>query len=277
MENEYIENIKGFPSFGEKKECKKFGFAHQELDVMQINIGKKCNLACKHCHIEASDKRTEMMSRATMEACLKVFIDNNFKTLDITGGAPEMNPDFQWLVEKAAEYEIHTIIRTNLVILNEDGYRHLPELYAGKKLELAASLPYYTEKDTDRQRGAGVFNASISVLKELNRLGYGKSPELVLNLVYNPGGAFLASNQENLTAEFKKRLSNEYGISFNSLYMITNAHVGRFGKFLEKSDNLDVYMNRLISSFNPESVENMMCRNQISVDWNGTIYDWTSI
>jgi radical SAM/Cys-rich protein len=273
MENKYLERIKDLPAFGGREECKKFGTTYQNPEIMQVNIGKQCNLACKHCHIDAGSNRTEMMSRDIMEACLEAFVKSHFKILDITGGAPEMNPCFQWLVEQAAERGIHTIVRTNLVILNEEGYRHLPGLYARKKVELVASLPYYMEKDVDRQRGNGVFKACISVLQVLNDLGYGKDPGPVLNLVYNPGGAFLPPNQESLAIEYRKRLSDLYGISFNNLYAITNNPIGRFGDFLDRSDNLSGYMNRLVSAFNPAAVENMMCRNQISVDFDGTIYD----
>lgn len=273
MESKYLERIKDIPPFNDKAECKKFGMTYPQLNVMQVNIGKQCSLACKHCHIDAGANRTEMMSKDVMEACLEVFEKNHFRTLDITGGAPEMNPNFQWFLEKVTKRGIHTIVRTNLVILNEEGYSHLPEFYAQKKVELSASLPYYTEKDTDRQRGAGVFTSCIAVLRELNNLGYGKDSDLILNLVYNPGGAFLPPNQENLAVEYRKKLSDLYGIIFNGLYTITNNPIGRFGDFLDKSDNLTGYMNRLVSAFNPAAVENMMCRNQISVDWNGIIYD----
>lgn len=273
MENKYLDRIKDIPAFGAREECKKFNTTYHDPDIMQVNIGKRCNLTCKHCHIEAGAGRTETMNRNVMEACLKAFGKNRFKILDITGGAPEMNPDFQWFAERAAERAIHTIVRTNLAILKEEGYRHLPAFYARKKVELVASLPYYTEKDVDRQRGNGVFKSCISALQELNGLGYGKDPDLVLNLVYNPGGAFLPPDQESLAVEYRKKLADLYGISFNSLYAITNNPIGRFGDFLERSDNLTGYMNRLVSAFNPAAVENMMCRNQISVDWDGTIYD----
>ncbi len=273
MESKYLDRIKDVPTFSDRAECKTFGMTFGELGVMQVNIGKTCNLACKHCHIDAGANRTEIMSKEIMTACLEAFTKNHFKTLDITGGAPEMNPNFQWFLEQAAERGIHTIVRTNLVILNEEGYRHLPGLYAKKRVELVGSLPYYTEKDTDKQRGKGVFAACIAVLQKLNSLGYGSNPDLILNLVYNPGGAFLPPDQESLAVEYRKKLSVLYGITFNSLYTITNNPIGRFGDFLERSDNLTGYMNRLVSAFNPAAVENMMCRNQISVDWDGAIYD----
>ncbi|WP_425805677.1 arsenosugar biosynthesis radical SAM (seleno)protein ArsS [Desulfitobacterium sp. Sab5] len=272
-ENKYLKQLQAFPSFIDKEECQKFCMTNENLDVMQINIGKMCNLACKHCHVDAGAVRKEMMSKEVMEACLDVFEKDDFKTLDITGGAPEMNPNFQWLIEETGKRKIHTIVRTNLVILSEEGYTHLPELYAQNKVEIVASLPYYTEKDTDRQRGKGNFSKMISMLQKLNQLGYAKDPELVLNLVYNPGGAFLPPSQESLTGEFKRKLDHLYGVSFNYLFTITNNPIGRFGDFLERSGNLTTYMNRLISSFNPTTVEKIMCRSQLSVSWDGTLYD----
>ncbi|SHH84477.1 radical SAM/Cys-rich domain-containing protein [Sporobacter termitidis DSM 10068] len=273
MGNKYLERIKNIPSFSELEECQTFGTTQQKLDIMQVNIGKKCNLACKHCHIEAGPNRMEMMSRDVMAACLEACKKNQFRTLDITGGAPEMNPDLEWFVREAAKHGIHTIVRSNLAILNEEGCRHLPEFYAQNKVELVGSLPYYTEKDTDRQRGKGVFASCVAMLRELNGLGYGRNSALILNLVYNPGGAFLPPDQESLAVEYRKKLSELYGITFNNLYTITNNPIGRFGDFLDRSGNLAGYMDRLVSAFNPASVENMMCRNQISVDWDGTIYD----
>lgn len=273
MQSIYLERIKDFPPFHDREVCQKFGSTLTNLDIMQVNIGKRCNLACKHCHIEAGTHRTELMSQDTMAACLELFGKNQFKTLDITGGAPEMNPAFQWFVQEAAARGIHTIVRTNLVILNQEGFRHLPGFYADNKVELVASLPYYSAKDTDRQRGDGVFAECIAMLQELNSLGYSQDADLVLNLVYNPGGAFLPPNQSGLAQDYRKKLFDTYGVSFNNLYTIANNPIGRFGDFLERSNNLAGYMNRLVSSFNPAAVENMMCRNQISVDWDGTIYD----
>lgn len=271
--NKYLERINDLPPFNGRDECRRFSAAFPSLGVMQANIGKKCNLACKHCHIEAGPDRTELMSGDVMRACLDAFEKQGFKTLDITGGAPELNPDFQWFVREAAGRSIHVIVRTNLAILSDGAFESLPEFYARNKAELAGSLPYYTERDTDRQRGEGVFAASIAGLRRLNGLGYGSDPELVLNLVYNPGGAFLPPNQNSLAVEYRKKLSGLYGITFNNLYTIANNPIGRFGDFLERSGNLAGYMNRLVSAFNPAAVENMMCRNQISVDWDGTLYD----
>ncbi|MDR1247441.1 MAG: arsenosugar biosynthesis radical SAM protein ArsS [Clostridiales Family XIII bacterium] len=273
MENNHSAGQAAIPPFGEREECRGFRMTLPSLEIMQANIGRRCNLACKHCHVEARPDRVETMGKDVMAACLDVFERRRFKTLDITGGAPEMNPHFRWFAENAAERGFHTLVRTNLVILNEEGYRDLPEFYAQSGVELVASLPYYTEKDTDRQRGTGVFAACVSVLRELNALGYGKAAGPTLNLVYNPGGAFLPPNQEALTTEYRKKLSELYGLSFNNLYALTNNPIGRFGKFLERSGNMTGYMTRLTAAFNPAAVENMMCRNQISVDFDGAIYD----
>lgn len=268
-----LARLQGVPAFAGREECRKYCMTHETLDVMQVNMGKKCNLSCKHCHIEAGLDRPEMMSREVMEACLQVFAKNDFTTLDITGGAPEMNPHFEWFVEQAAQRQIHIILRTNLVILEKEEYRHLPERFAETGVEIVASLPYYSEKDTDRQRGQGVFSSCLAMLQKLNRLGYGTSPELVLNLVYNPGGAFLPPNQAALTMDYRNKLADLYGISFNWLYTITNNPIGRFGDFLQRSGNMNSYLNRLAASYNPATVENMMCRSQLSVGWDGLLYD----
>ncbi|AKA67654.1 arsenosugar biosynthesis radical SAM (seleno)protein ArsS [Clostridium scatologenes] len=272
-QNLCLEQLDGIPSFSEKVQGQDFCMTKPQLDIMQMNITNCCNLGCKHCHVNADPTHTKMMSRKIMKDCLQVFEENNFSVLDITGGSPEMNPDFQWLVEEASRKNIHTIVRSNLVILTEEGYTHFPDLYAKHKVEIVASLPYYSEKDTDRQRGNGVFKACIDMLKKLNKLGYGKTSDLVLNLVYNPGGAFLPPKQDSLTLEYKKKLMDKYEITFNQLYTITNNPIGRFGDFLVRSGNLKPYMNRLVSAFNPAALENMMCRNQFSVGIDGTLYD----
>lgn len=274
MTNEnYLEELKCVPKFIDRIENKEFCKTTDSLTTMQINVGKVCNLACKHCHVEAGPNRTEIMTLETMKDCLQVFKENNFSVLDITGGAPEMNPHFEWLIEEASSMECKVIIRSNLVVLQEKEYKHLPEFYAKHKVEVVCSLPYYSAKDTNRQRGEGVFEKSISMLQELNRLGYGREQQLILNLVYNPGGAFLPPPQEAMEAEFKLKLQTQYGIVFNHLFTITNNPVGRFGAFLKRSNNLEGYMQRLSNSFNASTVENMMCRNQLSVAWDGKLYD----
>lgn len=265
-----LDNILDFESKIEDQDLK---MTVASPDIMQINVGTLCNLACKHCHVEAGPKSTDIISKDTLEACLSVYRENNFRTLDITGGAPEMNPHFQWFVSEASKISSHIIVRTNLVILLEEDYKNLLELYAKHKIELVASLPYYSAKDANRQRGDMVFERSIEVLRKLNDLGYGKNPELVLNLVYNPGGAFLPPSQDALEAQYKEKLYNQFGVEFNNLLAITNNPVGRFHNFLERSGNLQGYMNRLYEAFNPGTLANMMCRNQISVGWDGRVYD----
>ena len=241
------------------------------LRVLQVNVGSLCNLSCKHCHIEADPKRTEVMTRETMQHVLRVL--PNFKTLDITGGSPEMNPNFRWLVDEAVKLGVHVIVRSNLVILTEKGYEEIPEFLADRKVEIVASLPYYSENDCDRQRGEGTFRAVISMLKKLNTLAYGKKEDLTLDLVYNPGGAFLPPSQSELEKEYRHRLREGYGIEFTHLFTITNNPIGRFGKFLRRTGNFDRYMKRLYDAFNPSTLEGMMCRFQMSVGWDGKLYD----
>lgn len=243
------------------------------LEVLQINVGRLCNLACKHCHVEAGPKRTEIMSRKVMEDCIKVCKNWGFATVDITGGAPEMNPDFEWFVEEMAKVCDHVIVRSNLVILLEEKYAHLPQFYADHKVEIVASLPYYRAKETDRQRGEGTFDGVIQMLQNLNALGYGRNPELVLNLVYNPNGAFFPPEQSAMETEYKQRLMNDHGIVFNHLFTITNNPTGRFAAFLKRSGNLEGYLQKLYGAFNAATLPTMMCRNQLSVGWDGRLYD----
>lgn len=243
------------------------------MDVLQINVGRLCNLACKHCHLEAGPQRPEIMSREVMEACLKAYSNWGFSTIDITGGAPEMNPDFRWLVEEATKICDHVIVRSNLVILLEEGYTDLPEFYAAHGVEIDCSLPHYRAKTTDKQRGLNVFDRSIEALKRLNAAGYGSDPRLVLNMVYNPAGAFFPPSQEAMEKEYKAALARDHGIVFNNLFTITNNPIGRFGSFLERSGNMEGYMNKLYAAFNPATLENMMCRFQVSVGYDGSLYD----
>lgn len=273
MREDIREEMEKVPGFAERAACGAFARTLPDLKVMQVNVGTRCNLVCKHCHIEAGPARTERMPQSIMAACLDVFSRFSFETLDITGGAPELNPHLPWFIEEAGARGIHTIVRTNLAILCEKEKAHFPAFYARAGVELVASLPYYTEQDTDRQRGKGVFAASIDALKRLNNLGYGVSEDLPLHLVCNPGGAFLPPEQTRVTEEFKGHLWNEHGLSFHSLYTITNSPIGRFGDFLMRTGNMKGYLNRLVAAFNPATLENMMCRSQISVDWDGRIYD----
>jgi len=269
----YLEQMNDITPFAGQEACIKYGCTLDHLGVMQMNIGKKCNLVCKHCHIQAGPNRTEEMSREVMDACLRVFQDNGFETLDITGGAPEMNENLKYLIEQAVAAGIQPMVRSNLVIFEEPGYGDFPEFYASHKVHIVASLPHYSKKQMERQRGAGSYDGVIKGIQKLNSLGYGTDPELQLDLVYNPGGAFMPSNQDALHKEYAEKLNKMFGIHFNNLFAITNNPIGRFGDFLERSGNYRRYMENLVAAFNPKAVETMMCRNQISVDYDGTIYD----
>ena len=243
------------------------------LDVLQMNIGRKCNLICKHCHVNAGPARTEEMSREVMDACLTFAKEQKIVTIDITGGAPEMNPHLEYLIEESSKICGHVIVRTNLVILLEKEYEHLMEVYARNKVEVVCSLPYYRAPEMDKVRGAGAFDKAIKVIRRLNAMGYGRNPELVLNMVYNPAGAFFPPDQEAMEKEYKQKLLQDFGIEFNSLYTLYNNPMGRFGAFLRKSGNLNRYMKKLFDAFNADTVEALMCRTQLSVDYDGQLYD----
>ena len=270
---EDIKELNVIPAFETRMTNEEYGYTTDRLDVMQINVGRLCNLACKHCHVEAGPNRTEVMSRDVMEACFKVCREQQVGTIDITGGAPEMNPDFEWLAGEACKICDHVIVRTNLVILKEEKYRHLPQFYADHKIEVVCSLPYYRAKEMDRVRGSGTFDQAIQVIQELNALGYGKKPDLVLNMVYNPAGAFFPPVQSAMEKEYKARLGEDYGIVFNQLFTITNNPMGRFEAFLKRSGNLESYMKKLSDAFNEETLPGLMCRFQISVGYDGKVYD----
>lgn len=244
------------------------------IKVLQVNLGYRCNMTCKHCHVKAGPQRDEMMDRENIEAVLSALTGNDIKTLDITGGAPELNPNFKYFVKEAIKAGSHVIVRTNLTIFFEDSMEDLPEFYRENKVELIASLPYYLEDNVDRVRGKGSFQKSIKALRILNELGYGRdSAELKVNLVYNPQGAFLSPSQAVLEEEYKKEFSVRYNIFFNKLYTFANMPVGRFRDFLVRTNNLAKYMEKLKSAFNPETLENVMCRRIISVGWDGRLYD----
>lgn len=245
------------------------------IRIFQINIGKMCNQVCAHCHVDAGPDRKEIMSRETMQQCLDVLAQSEFDVVDITGGAPEMNPDFRWFVGQVSALGLHVIIRCNLTIIVANRKFHdLPEFYRAHKVEVIASLPFYSADRTDRQRGQGVFTDSITALQMLNGAGYGK-PEsgLILNLVYNPAGAFMPGNQSQLEKDFKKELKQHFNIDFNNLYCITNMPISRYLEYLIKTGNYEKYMDRLVSSFNPSAAAGVMCRNTISVSWDGYLYD----
>lgn len=243
--------------------------ANAAPSTMQINLTRICNLACKHCHLSCSPNKTEDMDSETAKACVEVFKREGFKVLDLTGGAPEMSKVFKYLIEELRDYAENIIVRTNLSIYLEDGYDL--EFLKDNRIEIFASLPFYEKSKTDRVRGEGVYDSSIIILQKLNQLGYGT--ELPLNLVYNPSGAILPGNQEDLENVYRSKLKEDYGIVFNNLFSITNMPIGRFKNWLERSGNFERYMKKLESAFNDEVVENLMCLDTISVDWDGSIYD----
>lgn len=254
-----------------------FPLTPTQIDILQINLGKMCNQVCKHCHVDAGPDRKEIMTKETMMACLEVLRKHDIGTVDLTGGAPEMNPYFRWFVEEIRflKPSAKIIVRCNLtIILANPKFHDLPEFFRKHQVEVVSSLPYFTAIKTDAQRGEGVFEKSIQALQRLNEVGYGKENSgLMLNLVYNPAGAFLPGSQEGLEAEFKRRLGSQYGISFNSLFTITNLPISRFLEYLLRSGNYQSYMEKLIEAFNPIAAANVMCRNTISVGWDGYLYD----
>ncbi len=244
------------------------------IEVLQINVGKLCNQTCTHCHVDAGPDRRESMSRATAEAIIDVLARHDIPTLDITGGAPEMNPNFRWLVEQATLLGRRVIDRCNLTILMANGYRDLPEFLAEHEVEVVASLPCYLEENCDSQRGDGVFKRSIDGLRRLNALGYGQPDSTrTLNLVYNPVGPSLPPSQAALEATYRSELKSRYDIVFTNLHTITNLPISRFLDDLLRSDQFDNYMQKLIESFNPATVEGVMCRTMVSVDWQGHLFD----
>ncbi len=249
----------------------------RELKILQANLGYRCNMACKHCHVQGGPDRTEVMDEKTAREVLHVVANHPFETLDLTGGSPELNPSFRMLVAEARKAGRRVIVRTNLTVLFEPGMEGLAEFYCGHQVELIASLPFYLEDGVDRVRGSGTFLKSINALKMLNSLGYGcgagESNDLPLNLVYNPQGMFLPPAQEALETEYRRSLKDRFGLSFTRLYAFANMPIGRFRNFLERTGNLDRYLDKLAGAFNPAALDKVMCRHILSVGWNGTLYD----
>lgn len=244
------------------------------ITVLQINVGKLCNQTCRHCHVDAGPDRTERMSRETAEQCMAALAKTDIPTLDITGGAPELNANFRWLVEQARALNRHVMDRCNLSVLLLPSQADLAEFLAHHRVEVVASLPYYRAAQTDAQRGEGIFDKSIEALRLLNGLGYGRGGSgLHLNLVHNPVGAFLPPKQEAVEAQFRKELRTKYDVEFNHLYTITNMPVSRFLEFLVETGNYEGYMERLANAFNPAAAAGVMCRSTLSVGWDGTLYD----
>jgi radical SAM/Cys-rich protein len=245
-----------------------------DVSTMQINVGKLCNQTCRHCHVDAGPDRTEVMSRETMQLCLDALARSSITTVDITGGAPELNPDFRWLVEECQKLGRHVIDRCNLTVLESPSQRDLPEFLAAHRVEIVCSLPHYARLSTDRQRGEGVHERSIRALVRLNALGYGRpGTGLRLVLVTNPVGAFLPGNEASLEREWKRALWDRHRITFDALYCITNMPISRYLEWLIESDNLESYLAELVRSFNPAAAANVMCRRMISIAWDGTLYD----
>ncbi|MFY0600148.1 MAG: arsenosugar biosynthesis radical SAM protein ArsS [Cyclobacteriaceae bacterium] len=266
----------GIPSFEDKlSPIGLFPLMATNLDIFQVNLGKMCNQVCKHCHVDAGPDRKEIMTRETMQQCLDALEGTGIRTVDMTGGAPEMNPDFRWFVEQVSAMGKEIIVRCNLtIIVANPKYNDLPEFYKKHNVNVVSSLPYFSAKRTDSQRGDGVFEQSIKALKMLNAVGYGMpDSELKLDLVYNPSGAFLPDDQMGLELQFKQKLKDGYDIRFNNLFAITNLPVSRFLDYLINSGNYEEYMNELANAFNPTAAAGVMCRNTLSIGWDGYLYD----
>ena len=270
-------NLSPFTRFADKlKEVQQFPLSIKPLDVFQINIGYMCNQVCEHCHVDAGPDRKEIMSKETLQDCLDAIKKTNVSTVDITGGAPEMNPHFRWFIEELTKLNIKDIIvRSNLtIIVSNKKYFDLPDFFKKHNIHLVSSLPCYTKENVDKQRGKGVFDASIKALNMLNEVGYGKdNTGLQLDLVYNPGGISLPGNQYALEQDYKRELKELFNITFNHLFTITNLPISRFLDFLIASERYEEYMEKLITNFNPYAVDGVMCKEMISVRWDGAIYD----
>ncbi len=244
------------------------------LHTLQINLGYLCNLSCVHCHVNAGPKRTEMMSRETIDQVLALAEAANSHTLDLTGGAPEMHPDFRYLVQAARDRGIEVIDRCNLTILEDPDYNDIAAFLATQQVNIVASLPCYLEDNVDKQRGKGVFKDSVAALQRLNRLGYGQADNpLQLNLVYNPQGAVLPPDQHQLEQAYKQHLQQHYGIVFNRLYAIANMPIQRFGSMLISQGQFEGYLRLLKDNFRTDNLDNLMCLNTLSIDWQGYVYD----
>ncbi len=256
------------------RQCNLFPLRTRGIEVLQVNLGKLCNMTCVHCHVDAGPDRREAMNRQTAEACIRALAETDIATLDLTGGAPEMNPSFRWMVERAHQLGRHVIDRCNLTILRAPGYTDLPEYLAAHGVEIVASLPCYQEENVDAQRGNRAFRRSIEVLQQLNALGYGQpDSSLVLTLVYNPLGACLPPDQQELETAYRRHLEENYGVSFSRLFAMTNMPIGRFLHYLLRTGKYEAYMQRLIEAFNPAAAAGVMCRTTLSVDWEGRLYD----
>jgi radical SAM/Cys-rich protein len=272
---EVLAETQGYQAFAERLTT--IGLAPlraTSITVFQINVGKLCNQTCRHCHVDAGPDRVERMTRETAELCIRALEQTDIPTVDITGGAPELNPNFRWLVEQAKRLQRHVMDRCNLSVLLLPSQADLGRFLADHNVEIIASLPYFRPSQTDAQRGEGVHEKSIEALQLLNRVGYGQQGSgLTLNLVHNPVGAFLPPKQDAIEAQFRRELLHRHGIRFNRLYTITNMPISRFLEFLLETGNYDGYMQRLAKAFNPTAASGVMCRYTLSVGWDGTLYD----
>lgn len=265
-----------FPSFRMKaKEVLGHPLKTAPLEILQVNLGKMCNQTCEHCHVDAGPDRKEIMTKEIMQECLKwVATVPTINTVDLTGGAPEMNPNFRWFVEELSKLNVEIIVRSNLTILVTNKFSDLPEFFKEHKVTVISSMPCYSAVNVDKQRGNGVFDKSIKALQTLNGLGYGKEGSgLQLHLVYNPGGPSLPPDQHSLEADYKRELKQHFDIEFNSLYTITNMPISRFLDFLLKTEKYETYMQKLVDAFNPMAIDGLMCRNTLSVGYDGKLYD----
>ncbi|MSR59049.1 MAG: radical SAM/Cys-rich domain protein [Planctomycetaceae bacterium] len=272
---EWLEREGALPRFGQT--LSDHGLAPLRatgVEVLQINVGRLCNQTCRHCHVDAGPERREIMSREILQACLSVLARTEIPVVDITGGAPEMNPYFRWFVAEVRRLGRRVIDRCNLTILTTPGNQDLPEFLAGQQVEIVASLPCYLEQNVDQQRGEGVFERSIDALRRLNALGYGQPhSDLALHLVFNPLGPSLPPPQEQLAEAYHRELESRYGVVFHRLYTITNLPISRFLDDLLQTGRYEAYMQKLIDAFNPAAAEGVMCRTTLSVDWQGRLFD----
>jgi radical SAM/Cys-rich protein len=262
------------PDFAWRIEAEDQDLKRLSLDTLQINVGKLCNQACHHCHVDASPIRTEIMDRKTVDHLIAFLSISNVQTVDLTGGAPELNPHFRYFVEKIRDLGIHVMVRCNLTVIYEPNLEDLPAFYKQHQIELVCSLPCYLEDNVDEQRGRGVYQKSIDALKTLNAIGYGQpGTGLLLHLVYNPVGASLPPDQDELERDYKRELKDRHNISFNRLYTITNMPIKRFADFLKRRGLYASYMETLVQNFNVHTLDNVMCRSLASIDWEGNLYD----
>ena len=247
----------------------------EALEIFQINVGKLCNMTCRHCHVDSGPDRTqENMDRETVEACLAAIDKSGAHTVDLTGGAPELNPHFEYLVDECIRRGKHVIDRCNLTILTTRRYSHLPEWFAKRGVEVVCSLPHYRKLGTDSQRGSGTYDKSLQAIRRLNEVGYGKGdPRLQLTLVTNPVGAYLAGSQDSLEREWKEALARDHGVLFDRLLALNNMPMSRYLEWLLEKGQLDAYLEKLVGAFNPATIAGLMCRNTISVSWDGYLYD----